>query len=386
MIGSSPDWATRSVDQMQPTASVVIIGGGIQGTSTAYHLSRMGVPDVLLLEMNTIGSGSSGRSAAMIIHSAHDWDLLPLTRISMQSYLNFEDDLQASPGFEPIGNLSLVTRSMADRVTGLAEKHLQMGVPSAALQPEEILSLVPGLNVEDLAFGLYTPGDGVLDPHSIYSAFVSFARRRGLRINQGVKAIGLEVRAGRVTGVMTTKGLVATRCVVNAAGFLAREVASWAGQSLPITNLKRNVYVLRSVPGYSGDLPFVYDLEAEWYFRREGENLLIGMGKTPCDEEDPQVDMRTLEDIIEHALHRAPPLAEAKVIRGWAGLRSLTPDSHPILGEASSVRGFYNCCGWGGHGVMHAPAGGMLTAELIVDGHASSADISPFTADRFAIH
>jgi sarcosine oxidase subunit beta len=363
----------------------VVIGAGIQGTSVAYHLARKGLTDVVVVEMKTIGSGSSGRSAAMICHLTLSPATLALTVLSMQAYLRFEEQLGADPGYIPIGYLGLVTHSMAEELRPYyAEIQRDMGVTSQVLDRDSIDELVPGLYLDDVAFGLYTPQDGLLDPHRIYMAYAAAARRMGVAIEEGVRATGLKVNRGRLAGVETTAGLIATPCVVNAAGFGARRVAAWAGENLPITNLKRHVFVTEAVPAYRGVMPFVQDLEAEWYFRREGPGLILGMGKTPSEEEDPQVEWSFLEQVIERALYRAPLLAEARVVRGWAGLRPLTPDDDPILGPSAALEGLYHCCGWGGHGVMHAPAGGVLTAERIVDGAAVSADIAPFRVERFA--
>jgi sarcosine oxidase subunit beta len=121
-----------------------------------------------------------------------------------------------------------------------------------------------------------------------------------------------------------------------------------------------------------------------WYIRREGPGLLLGMGAAESDEEDPQVDWSFLDFVVEQTMHRAPALADAGIKTGWAGLRSVTPDEDPILGPVSHLRGFFNDCGWGGHGIMHAPAAGQALAEWITAGRPSSVDISLFGSDRFA--
>ena len=193
----------------------------------------------------------------------------------------------------------------------------------------------------------------------------------------------LVIQGDRVVGIHTTAGPIATGCVVNAAGFRARQVAAWAGMDLPITNTKRHIFVTGPVAAYSGVFPFTYELELGWYIRREGPGLLIGMGREPSDEEDPQVDWSYLDRVVEHSLHRAPPLAEAGIKNGWAGLRSLTPDGNPILGQAPHLKGFYNDCGWGGHGVMNAPAGGLILTDLILHGATTLVNVHPFRANRF---
>jgi sarcosine oxidase subunit beta len=365
------------------TAEVVIIGGGIQGLSLAYHLAQKGVTGVLVLEMNTLGSGSSGRSAAIIGHAFQSQNSLRLTQLSLAAYLRFQEELGADPGYEPIGYLVLGDPGRADDLRQEHALYQRLGIESQLLDREDISELTPGLNLEDIELGLLSPSAGSLDPHSIMMAYAHHARRRGVEFVEGVKATGLQVQGGRATGVHTTAGWVATPCVVNAAGFRAREVAAWAHLDLPITNLKRHIFVTGPVAAYGGPIPFTYDAAAGWYMRREGPGLLIGMGSVESDEEDPQVDWSFLEELVEHSIYRAPPLTEAGLHTAWAGLRPITADDEPILGPVSILDGFVNDCGWGGHGIMHAPAGGQAVAEWIVDGKATSVDISCFSAERF---
>lgn len=368
---------------MKSNAEVVIIGGGIQGLSLAYHLARRGLTDVCLIEMKTLGSGSSGRSAAIIGHAFPPENCLPLTELSLGALTRFRDELDADPGYEPIGCLLLAgTQAAPD----LCRRHAllqRMGIASHLVDHEEISRLTPGLNLEGIEVGLYGPRDGTVDPHSIMMAYAQHARRLGVALVEGVKATGLRVEGDRVAGVHTTAGFIATPRVVNAAGFRAREVGAWAGMDLPITNLKRHIFVTGPIPTYSRSIPFTYEVEVAWYMRREGPGLLIGMGAVESNEEEPQVDWSFLDVVVEHSMLRAPALAQAEIKTGWAGLRPVTPDDDPILGEASHLRGFFNDCGWGGHGIMHAPAAGIALAELIVEGKAISVDISRFGAERF---
>jgi sarcosine oxidase subunit beta len=368
---------------VKSTAEVVIVGGGIQGISLAYHLARAGLSDVCLLEMNTLGSGSSGRSATVTAHSFTSEHCLPLVQRSFEAYMRFPEELEADPGYERIGFLLLCGSEAAPDLRNNYHLLQRERVESQLLDPADIAQLTPGLNLEDIELGLYTPHDGVIDAHFIMMAYAGAARRMGVRFVEGVKATGLQVRGERVVEVHTSAGLIATGCVVNAAGFRARAVAQWAGMELPITNYKRHIFVTGPVEAYSDIFPFTYELEVGWYLRREGPGLLIGMGKQESDEEDPQVDWSFLAQVVEHSMHRAPPLAEAGVMNGWAGLRSLTPDDDPILGQAPHLEGFYNDCGWGGHGIMNAPAGGMILADLILYGKTDLTDVQPFRAERF---
>ena len=391
---------------MKRTADVVIVGGGIQGTSLAYHLARRGLTDVCLVEMDTLGSGSSGRSAAIIGLAFPTENCLPLTQLSLAAFLRFQEELDADPGYEPIGCLLLAGHQGSP---ALRRRHalLQgLGVESYLVNHDEISRLTPGLNLEDIEVGLYNPNEGNVDPHSIMMAYAWHARRLGAEFAEGVRATGIKIEGGgsnplpsaaivtgpgrseadatsRVVGVHTTEGTIATPCVVNAAGFHARQVAAWAGMDLPITSFKRHIFFTEPAPIYSRLIPFTYDTEAAWYMRREGPGMLIGMGAVESDEEDPQVDWSFLDVIGEHTMHRAPALAEVGIQSGWAGLRLLTPDGDPILGAAPHLLGFWNDCGWGGHGIMHAPAAGLALAEWIVEGEATSVEVALFGAGRF---
>jgi len=368
---------------MRSTADIVIVGGGIQGISLAYHLAQRGLKRACLVEMNTLGSGSSGRSAAIIGLAFQSEKSLPLTRWSFAALMRFQEELDASPDYEPIGCLLLASSQAASELRRRHALLRHLGIESYLVGREEIVRLTPGLNLEDIEVGLYNPHEGSIDPHSIMMAYTYHARRFGVEFVEGIEATGLQIAGGRVVGVHTTAGTIATPYVVNAAGFRARQVASWAGMDLPITNFKRHIFVTGPVPDYTRIIPFTYDLEAAWYLRREGPGLLIGMGAVESDEKDPQVDWSFLDQVITHSLHRAPALAEAGVKTGWAGLRPITPDDDPILGPAPDLSGFVNDCGWGGHGIMNAPAAGMALAEWIVDGAPVSLDISHFGAERF---
>jgi sarcosine oxidase subunit beta len=368
---------------MKATADVVIIGGGIQGLSLAYHLGKKGLTNVYLLEMNTLGSGSSGRSATIIGYTFQTDASLRLTRWSFGAIKRFEDELGASPGFEPIGCLLLAGPQTGPALRERSALLRSMGIASCLVNDEEALELTPGLNLEDISVAVYNAEAGAIDAHSMMMAYAAQARQLGVDLVEGVEVTGLVTKGRHVVGVETTSGAIATSCVVNAAGFRARRVAAWAGLDLPIKNLKRHIFVTGPVAAYAEPIPFTYDRDAGWYMRREGPGLILGMGSVESDEEDPQVDWSFLDTVVDHALHRAPPLDEATVKNAWAGLRPMTPDDDPILGPVSHLDGFFNDCGWGGHGIMHSPAAGMALAEWIVDGRPSSVDIGCFGAERF---
>ncbi|MBI4790095.1 MAG: FAD-binding oxidoreductase [Chloroflexi bacterium] len=377
---------------MRTRADVVIIGGGIQGTSVAYHLAKRGGRDIVLVEVDMVGSGSSGRSAAMILLQESRDQTVRMSQESFKEYLNFQDEFGVDIGYKPIGYLTVATGDVADELRAEVELQKQLGVPTETLSPADIARLVPSVNIEDIVFGAVCWQDGVIDPHSVMQAdphsvmqaYVQHARRLGAEINEKVEATGIVVEKGRVVAVETTAGRILTPVVVNAAGARAAQVGAWVGLRLPVANYKRSIFVTDRFDAIPDDSPFVMDLAAEWYFRKEGKGVLMGMGREESTTFEPQLEWEFLDAIVERAMHRAPILANARVMRGWAGLRSLTPDDYPILGPVAGVAGFVNACGWGGHGVMHAPIGGLLVAEWIAEGKTTTMDMGPFLFERFA--
>lgn len=368
---------------MKNTAAVVVIGGGIQGLSCAFHLAAKGIKNVSLVELEFFGSGSSGRSAAMLVHAMWSPQTILLSRLAATEYFAFDQIVGEPFDYKPIGHMTVATQAAEHHLREEIAMQKGMNVSLEVLTPEDIQRAVPALNVEDLVLGSVCWQDGVIDPHAVMQAYARAARKLGADVNEMVRATGIVTENGRVVAVETTEGKIAASLVVNATGARAAEVASWVGLHLPITNYKRHIFITDEFPAIPRDTPFVMDAEVEWYFRKEGENVLMGMGREESTSYEPQFEPEFQAQVIERAALRAPILLDAKILRGWAGLRALTPDDLPILGYAPGVEGFVNCCGWGGHGVMHAPSGGILTAELIADGKASSLDITPFRLERF---
>ena len=370
---------TRTKD----TADVVVIGAGIQGLSVAYHLTKFGIKKVIVVEKDIIGSGSSGRSASMLMLQRENEDKIKLSQYSYQKYMEFKDELDCDPGFYKIGFLSVVPKSKKDSALKQAIIRQKLGVRTEILSPQEIKKIVPVLNTEDIEFGVFGPDDGVIDPHSIMMGYADWARKSGAVIEQGTEAKGIKIKKNEIIGVETNNRFISTSVVVNAAGADAIEVGQWAGIKIPISNRKRSIFITDEYPHISKYSPLVEDAEKEWYFRKEGPGVLMGMGKEEPDAVSMTPDWDFLSEVVEFAIHRVPSLRNVSIVRGWSGIRSLTPDINPILGPVEQIDGFINCCGWGGEGVMHAPAGGLIVAEYIVNSESKSFDISPFLNSRF---
>jgi sarcosine oxidase subunit beta len=369
---------------MKTTADVVVIGAGIQGLSAAYHLAKMGIRDVVVVEKAFIGAGASGRSASMLmLQVSSEWQI-GFSLYCFERYMTFQEEFGTDPGYRRIGTFMPILPTHAEHERELVDLRRHFNIETEIWTPAEIKSHFPMMRVDDLAFGVFGNLDGTLDAHAIMLGYKDGATRLGAEIDRNICATGITLSGNRVASVQTTHGDIATRYVVNAAGADAAEVGAWVGIDLPIEPRLRNIYVTDAFPQIPDDTPFVYDTAAEWYYRKEGHGVLFGMGKRQAAEAPMSIDWAFLPQVIEVATHRIPILAEARVASGWTGLRPLSRDGRPILGGVDGIEGYINSCGWGGEGIMHSPIGGQLAAELIHDGKTSTFDIQDFLYARFA--
>jgi len=373
---------------------VIIIGAGVTGMSIAYHLAKLGCRDVLVLERDTVGSGSTDRCAGGIRQQFATEANVRLSMESVRFFERFEEETGHPADFRQNGYLLLAT-TPADLNSLRAAARMQrgLGVPVDLLTATEVAGLVPGINVEDVLGASYCPTDGYADPYSVVSGFASAAKKLGVRVREDVQVTGIETRAGTVRGVRTTEGSVFAPAVVNAAGPHAGIIASMAGLDLPVRALRRHIFVTEPVfrrrsrlGGLNrADLPLVADLHNGFWFRREGLCLIFGM-RNPDQPEgfSTEVDWGFLTDTLARvACHRLPSLSSIGITRARAGLHSDTPDYLAILGEAPEPRGLYLACGFSGHGFMHSPAVGRLMANLILEKGTTPPELEPFHPERF---
>lgn len=371
---------------MRQSAAVVIVGGGVIGASVAYHLAVRGVTDVLVVERNALGSGSTGRSAGGIRQQFSTEVNCRLSMLSVEKLLRFEQDTGWDPSFHQVGYLFLLTRpedwALFQSTVGMQRR---LGLPVSAITAVEAQSKVPPVVVDDVLGATFCPTDGHADPTQVCLGYAAAARARGVEVASGVSVTGIEVESGSVVAVETDAGRVATPLVVDAAGPWAARIAELAGVDVPIRPYRRQLYFVERFPQVPDDAPMVVDFATSMYFRREGPGLLLGM----TDRSEPSsfntnTDDAFLAMLIEHAVRRMPAIETAPLASGWAGLYDVTPDANPILGRIPEVEGFLMAAGFSGHGFMHAPATGQLLAELVVDGAASTIDVSPFSIERFS--
>jgi sarcosine oxidase subunit beta len=370
------------------TADVIVIGGGILGVSIAYHLlvrdPRLRV--VLLEKEGEVGTGSTARATGGVRHQFSTEANVRLTQLSYPYFADAERLLGRSVDFTPHGYLFVTTepRTLEQLRKNVALQR-RLGVRSRVLDPGEMKPLLPQLVVDDLAGGTFCPDDGSADPYGVLQGFLALARERGLRVLTSQPVVAVNREGERVVGVETSRDRYRAPVVVNAAGPYADQVGALAGVAIPSKPYRRQVVVTDPLPDFPEVFPLIVDLDTGWYVHRQGKSAVL-MGGTDKDLHpgyDTTVDWGAFDLVFRAAGRRVPPLADAKVMRAYAGVRDLTPDYHGILCEAREAPGFYLACGFSGHGFMHAPAVGLLMAELILDGRATSMDIAPLSLDRF---
>ncbi len=377
---------------MGETAEVVIIGSGIVGSSVAYHLAEQGCTDVLVVEREAHqGKGSTGKSMGGVRAQFSTPVNIQMSRYSIDFFSRFDEVVGHPADYRAHGYLFCATNERhLDYLKANRERQLAIGVKNVELvSREDIAKFVPQLRVDDVIGGTFCQTDGFVDPHSVMMGFMLNARERGVRLWLDTAVTGIEVDATsprRVSGVMTTRGLVSTKTVVNAAGAWAAQVAKFAGAELPVEPLRRQLVPTEPFAGLPQRFPMVIDMSTGFHFRREGKGILLAWNdpdETPGFKTD--FDPGFVEKILTRAADRVPSLAEAEVNprRAWAGLYEMTPDHHAIIGPAPDVAGLYFVNGFSGHGVMHSPASGRITADLILEGQSKLVDAATLNVDRF---
>jgi sarcosine oxidase subunit beta len=367
------------------TADVVIAGGGIMGCALAYQLARRKV-DVLLLERETLGSQSTGKCAGGVRQQFSLEANVGLQRLSVQLLREFEGETGHPADFRQIGYLFALTQpQQVEDFRQNMEMWHRIGLTEARwVDPAEAARMVPVLNVEDVLGCTFCPTDGIASPADVTSGYAAAARRLGARLKEGVEVTGIDVAAGRVQGVRTSSGDIATRLVVNCTGAWSASIGRMAGLEIPVLPYRRHIAVTGTFPAVPRTTPMTVDFQTSLYFHPEGDGVLIGMSDR---EEAPgfgtDVSWPFLEKMFAQAARRAPALASAGVKTAWAGLYEVTPDHQAILGPIGEVEGFWCAAGFSGHGFMQAPAAALLVAQLLMD-RKTDVDISPFAFERFA--
>ncbi|MDQ2962093.1 MAG: FAD-dependent oxidoreductase [Pseudomonadota bacterium] len=395
---------------MTPTipghAQVVIVGGGIAGASTAYHLARLGVTDVVLLEQGKLTCGTTWHAAGLVGQLRATRNATRMSRYGIELYATLEAETGLATGWKRCGSLNVA--KTPERLTLFRRQMARaksFGIEFEFVSPTEAGKIYPLLRTDDLAGAVWIPGDGKANPTDLTQSLAKGARMRGVRIVEDAKVIAPVVERGRVAGLRyrTPDAEARMHCetVVNCAGQWARELGLLAGVNVPLHSAEHFYLVTRPIPGVHADLPVMRDPDGYIYYKEEVGGLVMGgfepvakpwnVGAIP-DKFEFQLlpeDWDHFEILMQNAIHRTPCLETAEVKMLLNGPESFTPDGNFILGEAPAVRGFFVCAGFNSAGIANAGGAGKLIAEWIVNGEAPldlwDVDIrrfAPFHANR----
>ena len=373
------------------SAEVVIIGGGIVGSSIAYHLTADGCKNVLVIERESAqGKGSTGKSMGGVRAQFSTAVNIQMSLYSIPFYAAFDETLGYPCDYRAQGYLFCATS--AQHMSYLRTNHelqVSLGLKTARLiSADDIRSMFPQLRSDDIVGGAFCSTDGFVDPYGAMNGFMGCASQHGAELWKNTDVTGIQRGAqGGVATVETGRGPVSTRKVVNCAGAWAANIARMVGIDLPVEPLRRMLVPTEPFDQFPHTAPMIIDMSNGFHFRPEGLGFLLAWNdpeETPGYKTD--FDPNFIEKILNRAADRVPVFENLAVNpkRSWAGLYEMTPDHHPILGPVPEVPGFFLANGLSGHGVMHAPATGKILSDLILRGKTDLIDASLLNLARFA--
>jgi len=372
---------------MEENADVIIIGAGVHGASLAFHLAQRGIKP-LVLEKKFVAAGATGRSSGLVrMH----YDVLQdsqLAWVSFQYFRNWKEMVGGECSFTRTGFIQIVSPDYTNTLKANVKMHQEIGIPSVLIGADDVRRLAPHFKTDDFELAAFEPESGYADPTGTANALIQAARQKGARLIQDCAVTGILVTGGRVSGVQTTLGDFSAPVVVNAAGAWAGKLNQLAGLDLPYDTWHHDTMFVGR-PSEIGPLhPTVIDFTNEMYFRPEGSLTLVGLedgnplGESPDGDTD-HAQAGFVERAIERICQRVPIMESAHLHSAHGGYDGITPDQHPMLGQAGPD-GFYLDCGFSGTGFKIAPAVGLCMSELILDGRAKTVDISIYAPQRFA--
>jgi sarcosine oxidase subunit beta len=373
---------------MNRTADVVVIGGGANGTSTAFHLALLGVRNVVLIERRQLAAGATGKSGALVrMHYTNESESR-LAFESLKVFRNFGEIVGGDCGFEGVGFVQLVGPAYADALRRNVERQQRLGIVTRAIAPAEARALLPGLEIGDVGAAAWEPDSGFADPAATAYAFAEGARVRGASIETEVEALRVVTDGGHVTGVETTAGRIATPAVVLAPGAWATPLLTPLGVDLPLSPHRVQVSIFRWPAGFTQRHPAVIDAVHKAWMRPEGRAAtLIGveLGSAHADPDgfDERPDEAYVAGCRRALSARWPVFAGALMRGGWAGMIMMSADGRPII-DRLGPDGLWCMLGDSGTSFKTSPAIGRCLAEWVTTGKPATADLHPFRAARFA--
>jgi sarcosine oxidase subunit beta len=373
---------------MRRTADVVVIGGGANGASTAFHLTRLGVRDVVLLERRHLAAGATGKSGALVrMHYTNE----PEARLAFESlkvFRDFDAVVGGDCGFEPVGFVQLVGHPYRDALHRNVERQRALGIDTRVIGADDVRRLLPGVILDDVGAAAWEPGSGFADPSATAFAFAAAAQRGGAAIETECEAVAVATEGDRVTAVETTRGRIETRAVVVAAGAWSSALLAPLGLEHGLEPHRIQVSIFRWPAGFAHRHPAVIDAVHRAWFRPEGRastliGVELGTGHADPEKYEEGVDDAHVARCRSALGARWPVLAPAHMRGGWAGMIMMSPDGRPII-DRLGPEGLWGMLGDSGTSFKTSPAIGRCLAEWVVEGAPRTLDLRLFRASRFA--
>lgn len=376
-------------------SSVVVIGGGVMGCSTLYHLAKEGVSDAILLERNQLTSGTTWHSAAQVRALRSTQNLTDLIRYSVELYSSLEEETGQATGWINKGSLSIATNR--ERLTHIRRQESLArlyGVRASSVSRDEALERWPLMNADDVLGAVWSPDDGRVSPSDLCAALVKGAKSRGVQIFEETGVTGILTKGGKITGVETTRGTIKCDAIALCAGLWSKSAAAMAGVQIPVWPCEHFYLLTKPISGITGNMPTLSDHDNHLYIRDDSGGLLVGCFEPLGKAVDPDrlgedfafqllpEDWDHFEPMMINALHRLPALETAEVKMLLNGPESFTPDGSFILGETAQTRGLFLGCGMNSVGVATGGGAGSALAHCIINGH-TPADLHEVDPNRF---
>jgi sarcosine oxidase subunit beta len=370
-------------------ADVIVVGGGVNGASTAYHLAARGVKNVLLLERRHLAAGATGKSGSLVrMHYTNEAESR-LAFESLKIFRDFRNIVGGDCGFEPIGFVQIVPRGYEGALARNVARQQRLGIATEVIGPDRLADLLPGARVDDVGAAAWEPESGFADPNATTFAFAEAARRLGATVETGCNVTRIVTERGRVTAVETARGTVEAPVVVLAPGAWAASLLTPLGLDFGLSPHRIQISIFRWPAGFQHRHCVVIDaLHHSWFRPEGGATTLIGveLGVAHADPDrfDEGVDREFVGICREALAARLPAFGGATMRGGWAGMIMMSADGRPIIDQIPSVAGLYCMLGDSGTSFKTSPAIGRCLAEWIVDGKPRTVDLAPFRSTRFA--
>jgi sarcosine oxidase subunit beta len=367
-------------------SAVIIVGGGIVGLSTAWHLAELGCRDILVCERATVGSGSTGRASGGIRQQFARPVEIRMAVESVAFWQNFDTAFGAAMDFRQVGYLYLLTSptQVTEAEQNIARQNA-CGAPSRLLDPAEIRQMMPELAMDGVLAGSFCPTDGRASPMGAITGLTGRLRARGVEIRENCPVTSVHIDAGRVVGVTAGGDRIYTKTIINAAGPDAARIAQLAGLSLPVKPIRMHQFVTAPIAGLTPGRPVLVEPATTLFAAQEGAGMLLGMRQPGADGEHIDVDWNFLPLVLATAAARIPVLRDAIVETAWAGLVEMSPDHVGIIGSVPELAGFVCANGLSGHGFMLAPAVGRLAASIALGIPLAEPDLAALSPLRFRV-